>query len=80
MKIEQARWTEATASNGPAERHAVAAVGFSGDRLRVGYGSLGGWGLGLSISKRFVEMHGGQLLVESEERRGSTFHVVLPRS
>jgi signal transduction histidine kinase len=41
--------------------------------------AVGGAGLGLSITRRFVEMHGGQLLVESEERRGSTFHVVLPR-
>ncbi len=29
--------------DGPAEREVVAAVGFYGDRLKVGYGSLGGW-------------------------------------
>jgi len=29
--------------DGPAEREVVAAVGFYGDHLRIGYGSLGGW-------------------------------------
>ncbi len=28
---------------GPAERDTVAVIGFYGDRLKVGYGSLGGW-------------------------------------
>ncbi|MCO6487859.1 MAG: response regulator [Phaeodactylibacter sp.] len=39
-----------------------------------------GSGLGLSVSKRLVEMHGGQLWVESEEGKGSTFHFTLPLS
>jgi hypothetical protein len=30
-------------SDGPAEREMVAVIGFYGDRLNVGYGSLGGW-------------------------------------
>ena len=38
----------------------------------------GGTGLGLTISKKFCEMMGGSINVESEEGRGSTFHVELP--
>lgn len=37
----------------------------------------GGSGLGLAISKRFAEMMGGTLWVESEEGTGATFHVVI---
>ena len=35
-------------------------------------------GLGLTICKDFIEKHGGKLLIESEERRGSVFIVSLP--
>jgi signal transduction histidine kinase/HAMP domain-containing protein len=39
-----------------------------------------GAGLGLALSKQFVEMHGGQIWVESEVGSGSTFTFSLPLS
>jgi GAF domain-containing protein/DNA-binding LacI/PurR family transcriptional regulator/DNA-binding response OmpR family regulator len=40
--------------------------------------SVGGTGLGLPISRYFVEMHGGKITVESELGAGSTFTITLP--
>ncbi len=42
--------------------------------------TAGGVGLGLTISKRFVEAHSGKIWVESELSRGSTFYFTLPLS
>jgi signal transduction histidine kinase len=39
-----------------------------------------GAGLGLALSKEFMEMHGGQIRVESETGQGSTFTLSLPVS
>jgi two-component system NtrC family sensor kinase len=38
-----------------------------------------GTGLGLSISYGIVQKHGGELLVESELKKGTQFKIILPR-
>jgi len=57
-------------------------LGIIFERFRQGSESLSrkyeGAGLGLSISKAYVEMLGGRIWAESEEGKGSTFYFTIP--
>jgi signal transduction histidine kinase len=38
----------------------------------------GGTGLGLAIVRRFINLMGGEIAVESEEGKGSKFTITIP--
>lgn len=48
------------------------------DKLETDPDKKSGMGLGLAIVKQFVEAHGGQVAVDSELGRGSTFRFTIP--
>lgn len=41
--------------------------------------TIGGTGLGLFICRKIIEMYNGRIWVESEQQKGSTFYINLPR-
>jgi DNA-binding response OmpR family regulator len=44
---------------------------YTGDNIR-------GTGIGLSLSKEFIELHHGQLVLNSEKGKGTRFYITLP--
>jgi len=66
-------WVRDTGAGIPAERLAKIFEKFETDPTMKG-----GLGLGLPIVKQIVEAHRGQIFVESEVGRGSTFSFTLP--
>lgn len=84
-------WVRAIAENGsvrvevgdtgpgiPAEEHERIFLEFQQAQTNRGAGKPEGTGLGLALAKKFVEMHGGRIWVESDLGRGSTFAFSLP--
>lgn len=64
-------------------------IGIPGDKFETIFQSFeqvdasiargyGGTGIGLSITKQLVELHGGRIWVESELKKGSKFYFTLP--
>jgi PAS domain S-box-containing protein len=64
------------ADTGPGLRDSVLRTLFS--RFTTTKGEEGGMGIGLSISKRIIEAHGGELKAENRPEGGSSFRFTVP--
>jgi len=83
-------WVDATTSNEevifnikdegigiPAEKTAIL-FDLAENTTQNGTSGEKGTGLGLILSKEFIEMHGGKIWAESEPGKGSTFYFSIP--
>ena len=48
------------------------------ERFYQAHGAIGGTGIGLSLVKAYVDLHSGEVSVESEPGKGTTFTVTIP--
>jgi PAS domain S-box-containing protein len=62
---------------GPEHRDKIFSEFYQADRVRDE--SLGGTGIGLALTRRLVELHGGTIHVNSEVGKGSEFVFTLPQ-
>ena len=64
----------------PVEEHERIFQEFRQLKMNGSMDKLAGTGLGLALTKKFVEMHGGKVWVESQVGKGSRFIFTLPLS
>jgi signal transduction histidine kinase len=77
-KYKGGEWTLSVADNGIGiDEHAVGRLFQPFSRLHTNC-EFPGSGLGLTLTRRIVEKHGGRIWVESQPGAGSTFHFTIP--
>ncbi|UCE49959.1 MAG: response regulator [Phycisphaerales bacterium] len=78
---ENGFWKFSIADNGPGieERHFEKIFQMFQSLPVIGDSDLSGTGIGLTVAKKIVELHGGSICVESKVGEGSTFFFTLPR-
>jgi len=72
-------WHFTVADDGPGIAAKDADRVFQLFRTFSAQGRESGSGVGLTVAKRIVELHGGRIWVQSERGEGATFHFTLPR-
>lgn len=78
LRRQEAAAVVEIADNGPGMSPQVAARIFEKFYQGESSHSTEGNGLGLALSKRILDLHGGQISVSSKEGKGTTFTVILP--